>query len=87
MGVIQGDHGIGVNLSFAIEGANGSAVHPLAGAMAGDRVRLIRDITDVNTPSDVSRFFETTLAANDHITQTSGDLSGRTLAVLIVRPT
>lgn len=87
MAAIQGDHGVGLILSFSVEGGNGGGInHPALGVRVGDRVRVCRDVTD-GTAHDASLYFEHVISGNDHIQQIKGDLTGRTIAVMLVRPT
>lgn len=86
MGVVQGDHGIGLMLQIALTaGDGGGHSHQAPGVIIGDRIRLARDTTDGG--HDVSMYFEPAVTSHGHIVQTRGDIAGHDIAILLVRPT
>jgi len=85
MGVVQGDHGIGMMIQAAVAASDGGGhSHIVPGVAIGDRVRLARDITDGH---DVSMYFERTVSSHGHVVQTRGGIGGHDISILLVRPT
>ncbi len=86
MGVVQGDAGVGAVVSLSVSGGSGRTQHIAAGVRAGDRVTMAMDVTYMPA-GDALASFETFVSQDNQIIQTSGDLKGHTIGLVLMRPT
>lgn len=71
-------------LSAMIAGSATAAAVTLTGAVVGDKVVMVQDLT---TPANVASSFESTITVADSIAQTGTGLNGKNILVLLVKQT